>query len=61
MPRKKKSFIKKVGCFFRKWMSAKIIPHMVPHMVLNGWRIFFIGFANIKSVTCLYWNEVLFG
>ena len=33
----KKSLFQKVKAFFRKWMSAKIIPHMV----LNGWRIFF--------------------
>lgn len=33
----KKSFWQKIKAFFRKWMSAKIIPHMV----LNGWRIFF--------------------
>lgn len=32
-----KTPLQKVKCFFRKWMSAKIIPHMV----LNGWRIFF--------------------
>ena len=31
-----KIFIQKVKSFFRKWMSAKIIPYMV----LNGWRIF---------------------
>ena len=33
----KKSLWQKVKSFFRKWMSAKIIPYMV----LNGWRIFF--------------------
>ena len=33
----KKTIWQKVKAFFRKWMSAKIIPHMV----LNGWRIFF--------------------
>lgn len=33
----KKSFWQKIKAFFRKWMSAKIIPHMV----LNGWRFFF--------------------
>lgn len=33
----KKTFWQKIKSFFRKWMSAKIIPHMV----LNGWRIFF--------------------
>lgn len=44
MPRKKESFIKKVCCFFRKWMSAKIIPHMV----LNGCRIFFYRLCGYK-------------
>lgn len=44
MPRKKKSFIKKVCCFFRKWMSAKVIPHMV----LNGCRIFFYRLCGYK-------------
>lgn len=34
---KKKTFFTKVGCFFRKWLSAKIIPFMV----LNGCRVFF--------------------
>ena len=34
---KKKSFFEKIKCTVRKWMSAKVIPHMV----LNGWRIFF--------------------
>lgn len=33
----KKSLWQKVKCFFRKWLSVKIIPHMV----LNSWRIFF--------------------
>ena len=33
----KKTFWQKIKSFFRKWMSEKIIPHMV----LNGWRIFF--------------------
>lgn len=33
----KKTLFQKIKAFFRKWMSAKIIPHMV----LNGWRIFF--------------------
>ena len=33
----KKTIWQKIKAFFRKWMSAKIIPHMV----LNGWRIFF--------------------
>lgn len=34
---KKKNLPQKISAFFRKWLSAKIIPHMV----LNGWRIFF--------------------
>ena len=34
---KKKTLPQKISAFFRKWLSAKIIPHMV----LNGWRIFF--------------------
>lgn len=34
---KKKTLPQKILAFFRKWLSAKIIPHMV----LNGWRIFF--------------------
>ena len=33
----KKTVLQKAASFFRKWMSAKIIPYMV----LNGWRIFF--------------------
>ena len=33
----KKTFFQKVKAFFRKWMSAKVIPNMV----LNSWRIFF--------------------
>ena len=33
----KKNIFQKVKSFFRKLMSAKIIPHMV----LNSWRIFF--------------------
>ena len=33
----KKNIFQKISAFFRKWMSAKIIPHMV----LNSWRIFF--------------------
>ena len=32
-----KSLFTKIKCVVRKWFSAKIIPHMV----LNGWRIFF--------------------
>lgn len=34
---KKKTLPQKISAFSRKWLSAKIIPHMV----LNGWRIFF--------------------
>ena len=34
---KKKTLPQKISAFFRKCLSAKIIPHMV----LNGWRIFF--------------------
>ena len=34
---KKKTLPQKISAFFRKWLSVKIIPHMV----LNGWRIFF--------------------
>ena len=33
----KKTLFQKIKAFFRKWMSAKVIPHMV----LNEWRIFF--------------------
>lgn len=33
----RKSPLMKIRCAIRKWMSAKIIPHMV----LNGWRVFF--------------------
>lgn len=33
----KKTLWQKVCAFFRKWMSARVIPNMV----LNGWRIFF--------------------
>lgn len=40
----KKSIFKKISGFFRKWMSAKIIPHMV----LNGWRIFFYRLLGYK-------------
>ncbi len=35
--KKKKSIWRKIRCAVRKWMSAKIIPHMV----LNSWRVFF--------------------
>ena len=41
---KKKGLFKKIRCFFRKWMSAKVIPHMV----LNGWRIFFYRLCGYK-------------
>ena len=41
---RKKTVMQKVRCFFRKWMSAKIIPHMV----LNGWRIFFYRLCGYK-------------
>ena len=34
---RKKSFFEKIKCAIRKWMSAKVIPHMV----MNGWRVFF--------------------
>ena len=44
MPRNKKNILKKIKCFFRKWMSAKIIPNMV----LNGWRIFFYRLCGYK-------------
>lgn len=33
----KKNFLTKVKCAVRKWMSARVIPHMV----LNGSRVFF--------------------
>lgn len=33
----KKNFLTKVKCAVRKWMSARVIPHMV----LNGSRCFF--------------------
>ena len=33
----KKVISTKIKCAIRKWMSAKVIPHMI----LNGWRIFF--------------------
>lgn len=41
---KEKSFIVKVKCAIRKWMSAKVIPLMV----LNGWRIFFYKLCGYK-------------
>lgn len=41
---KKKTFFQKVKAFFRKWFSAKVIPHMV----LNGWRIFCYRLCGYK-------------
>ncbi len=41
---KKKSLFSKIRAFFRKWMSAKVIPHMV----LNGWRVFFYRLCGYK-------------
>ena len=40
----KKTLWQKIKAFFCKWMSAKIIPHMV----LNGWRIFFYRLCGYK-------------
>lgn len=40
----KKTLFQKIKAFFRKWMSAKIIPHIV----LNGWRIFFYRLCGYK-------------
>ena len=40
----KKTLWQKVKAFIRKWMSAKVIPHMV----LNGWRIFFYRLCGYK-------------
>lgn len=40
----KKSLFQKIRCFFRKWMSAKVIPLMV----LNGWRIFFYRLCGYR-------------
>ena len=40
----KKSIFQKIASFFRKWMSAKVIPLMV----LNGWRIFFYRLCGYK-------------
>lgn len=42
--KKKKNIFQKISSFFRKWMSAKVIPHMV----LNGWRIFFYRLCGYK-------------
>ena len=44
-----KNLFQKIGAFFRKLFSAKIIPHMV----LNSWRIFFYrlcGYQIVKNV-----------
>lgn len=38
----KKTFLQNIKAFLRKWMSAKIIPHMV----LNSWRVFFYRLCN---------------
>lgn len=43
-PKSKKTIFQKIASFFRKWMSAKIIPLMV----LNGWRIFFYRLCGYK-------------
>lgn len=40
----KKNIYTKIKCAIRKWMSAKIIPHMV----LNSWRIFFYKLCGYK-------------
>ena len=40
----KKTLWQKIKSFFRKWMSAKVIPHMF----LNGWRIFFYRLCGYK-------------
>ena len=40
----KKTLFQKIKSFFRKWMSSKVIPHMV----LNGWRIFFYRLCGYK-------------
>lgn len=40
----RKSIFRKIGDFFRKFFSAKIIPYMV----LNGWRIFFYRLCGYK-------------
>ena len=44
MAKQKKSIFKKIGCAIRKWMSARIIPHMV----FNGWRVFFYKLCGYK-------------
>ena len=41
---KKKNIFKKINAFFRKLFSAKIIPHMV----LNSWRIFFYRLCGYR-------------
>lgn len=40
----KKNFFQKVKCFFRKWLSAKVIPHMI----LNSSRVFFYRLCGYK-------------
>lgn len=40
---KKKTLPQKISAFFRKWLSAKIIPHMV----LKVGEYFFTAFAVI--------------
>lgn len=40
----KKTFWQKVKAFFRKWMSAKVVPYMV----LNSWRVFFYRLCGYK-------------
>ena len=40
----KKSFSKKVAAFFRKWLSARVIPHLV----LNGSRVFWYRVCGYK-------------
>ena len=40
----KKNIFKKIGCALRKWMSAKVIPHMV----LNCCRIFFYRLCGYR-------------
>lgn len=40
----KKNIFQKITSFFRKWMSAKVIPLMV----FNGWRIFFYRLCGYK-------------
>lgn len=42
--KKKKSLLTKIRCAIRKWMSAKIIPHMV----FNSWRVFWYRRCGYK-------------